>query len=83
MADLDPSYRAMPPLQAIFDGAKQFGLTDEEVWQTINESQDGAGADATVPEYIDELAGALARRILSKARRIPSEDARIFSEELS
>jgi hypothetical protein len=67
---MDTDYALMPPLQAIFDAAKHFGLTDDEVWQTLNESLCGAGNDATVREYLEELAGALARRILSKQRRI-------------
>jgi hypothetical protein len=78
---MDPEYSAIPPLQAIFDGAKHFGLTDEEVWQTVNESLYQVGPDATVPEYLDELTGALARRILCKERRIRSKEPRTVPKE--
>jgi hypothetical protein len=81
MEEMDPEYTAIPSLQAIFDGAKRFGLTDEEVWQTVNESLYQVGRDATVPEYLDELTEALARRILSKERRIHSK-RRTLSQEL-
>ena len=68
--EMDTNYSAIAPLQAMFDAAKQFGLTDDEVWQTVNDSLCGADDDATVGECLQELAGALARRILSKQRRI-------------
>jgi hypothetical protein len=58
----------MPSLQAIFDGAKSFGLSDDEVWRMVNESMHAAGADATVSAYLDELTGSLARSILHKER---------------
>jgi hypothetical protein len=67
---MNTDYAVIPPLQAIFDGARDFGLTDDEVWQTVNESLRGAGNDATVGEYLEELAAALARRILCKQRRV-------------
>jgi hypothetical protein len=56
-------------LQELFEGAKGFGLNDDEIWRTVNESQHWAGPDATIPEYLDELAGALAHRIVIKERR--------------
>jgi hypothetical protein len=71
---MDTEYSVIPPLQAIFDGARDFGLTDDEVWETVNESLSGAGGDATVGEYIDELTGSLARRILLKQRRLLGDD---------
>jgi hypothetical protein len=55
-------------LRAIFDAARRFELTDEEVWQTVDESL-SAWDDAAVAKGLDDLAGALARRILSKQRR--------------
>jgi uncharacterized membrane protein YebE (DUF533 family) len=67
---MDTDYAVIPPLQAMLEAARHFGLTDDEVWQTVNASLHGAGNEATVREYLDELAGALARRILSKQRRI-------------
>ncbi len=58
----------LPSLHAILVGASQFGLPDDEVWLTVDESVYAVGADATVAEYLDELSGALARRILSAER---------------
>jgi hypothetical protein len=69
MGEMDTDYAPTAPLQAIFEGAKQFGLTDDEVWQTVDDSLAEAGGDATVAEYLDELSGALAQRILAKERR--------------
>jgi hypothetical protein len=74
MAEMDYEYPAAPTLQEIFEGAKGFGLRDEEIWRTVNEAQHWAGPDATVPEYLDELAGALAHRIVIKERRTRSGD---------
>jgi hypothetical protein len=82
MADMDPDSSAVPPLHAIFDGARLFGLSDDEVWQTVDHSLHRVGGDATVAEYLDELTGALAQRILSKQRRVRCEEPRIVSEEL-
>ena len=76
MAEMEHDYPAAPTLQEIFEGAKGFGLCDEEIWRAANESQHCAGPDATVPEYLDELAGALAHRIVIKERRTRrSEDS--------
>jgi uncharacterized membrane protein YebE (DUF533 family) len=61
-------------LQAIFEAARRFGLTEDEAWWAIDESLSEVGRDATVSEYIDELTGVLAQRILSKQRRVPSEE---------
>jgi hypothetical protein len=57
------------PLQAIFDAAKQFGLTDDEVWQAVNECFRDAEFESTVGDCLDELVIALARRILAAAGR--------------
>ena len=62
------------PLQAIFDAAKIFGLAEDEAWQAVNESLYEVGRDATVSEYLDELTGALAQRILSIQRQAPSKE---------
>ena len=73
MAEMDYDIPAAPTLQEIFEGAKGFGLRDEEIWRTVSEAQRWAGPDATVPEYLDELAGALAQRIVIKERRNRSD----------
>ncbi|MDA0160446.1 hypothetical protein OM076_09225 [Solirubrobacter ginsenosidimutans] len=57
------------PLQAIFDAAKQFGLTDDEVWQAVNECFRDAEFESAVGDCLDELVIALARRILVAAGR--------------
>jgi hypothetical protein len=57
------------PLQAIFDAAKQFGLTDDEVWHAVNECFRDADFESTVGDCLDELVIALARRILAAAGR--------------
>ena len=64
----------IPPLRAIFEGAKDLGLTEDEAWRAVDESLSEVGRGATISEYLDELTGALAQRILSKQRRIPSEE---------
>jgi hypothetical protein len=66
--EMDPAYQAIPPLHAIFDGARRFGLSDAEVWRAFDECVDEAGPDATVADYVEELTGELARRILRKQR---------------
>ena len=78
---MDPAYQALPPLQAIFDGARRFGLSDAEVWQAFDDSLDEGGPDATVADYVQELTGELARRILWKQRCSAAEDRRALSRE--
>jgi hypothetical protein len=72
MAEMEFDIPTAPTLQEIFEGAKGFGLSEDEIWRIVNESQHWAGPDATVAEYLDELAGALAHRIVIKERRIRS-----------
>jgi hypothetical protein len=69
MADMDTQHNALPPLQAMFDAARDFGLSNDEIWATLDESLSQSGGHATVVEYIDGCAGALAVRILAKHRR--------------
>lgn len=64
----------IPPLRAIFDGAKEFGLTEDEAWRTVEDSLHEVGRGATISEYLDELTAALAQHILSKQCRARSED---------
>jgi hypothetical protein len=71
---MDHTYHAIPPLQAIFDGAKSFGLNEAEVWRAFDDCVDDVGSDATLSEYLDQLTGELARRILHKQRCTPSEE---------
>jgi hypothetical protein len=78
---MDPGYQAIPPLRSIFDGARHFGLSHTEVWQAFDDAVDEAGADATVADYLEELTGELARRILRKQRCSASEERRAVSRE--
>jgi hypothetical protein len=58
-----------PPVQVIFEAAECFGLTGDEVWRTAVDVLEATDGDAHAPEYADELAGELARRIVTKHRR--------------
>lgn len=71
----------IPPLRAIFEAAKRFGLTEDEVWRAVDESLYEAGRDATLSEYLEDLTGALAERILTKQRHSPSRERRSAPEE--
>ena len=57
------------PLQAIFEAARQFGLTEDEVWKAVNECFRDPDFESTVGDCLDELVIALARRILAAAGR--------------
>ncbi len=65
----------IPRLQAIFEGAKSFGLPEDDAWRAVDESLDEVGGDATVSQFLEELVGALACRILTEQRN-PSKDRR-------
>jgi hypothetical protein len=56
-------------LRAIFQGARSFGLSEEDAWRTVDDVLHYLGTDATVADYLDELTGAMARGILSTARQ--------------
>ena len=71
----------IPPLRAIFEAAKRFGLTEDEVWRAVDESLYEAGMGAPISEYLEDLTGALAQRILSKQRHTPSRERRSAPEE--
>jgi hypothetical protein len=66
----------MSALQATRDAAKHFGLTDDEVWETVDECLEEAGRDASLSDCLDELSAALAARILLKQRRSAARPAR-------
>ena len=52
----------------MFESAKQFGLSDDDVLRTLDETLWTVGEDATMSEYLDELNGTLARCILARER---------------
>jgi hypothetical protein len=62
---------AVPSLQAVFDGARSFGLTDEEAWQTVDQCLAEVGSDATVSDLMEALSAALAQGVLAKQRGEP------------
>jgi hypothetical protein len=75
------SYPPLPPVRAMFEGARLFGLTDEEAWGAFDAAIAQVGTDATVDEYLDALTGELARRILGKQRGTPAEEPRVPSRD--
>jgi hypothetical protein len=78
---MGPDHYETPPVQAVFDCAKQFGLTDGEVLRAINECLSEVGGDDSVAEFLDQLTGALARTILHKEQRTLSKEQGARSEE--
>jgi hypothetical protein len=70
MGEMHSQERGAPPLHVVFEAAKSFGLTDEEVWREANEALAASDGDSHAAGYLDELAGALARRVISKQRAI-------------
>jgi hypothetical protein len=81
MGEMHSDHTPIPSLQAILEGAIRFGLTEDEAWRATDESLHAVGRDATVSEYLEELTGALARRILYKQQRTPSQERRSGPEE--
>ena len=68
MERMDSNASTTAPLRAVFESARQFGLSDDQVLHTFDETFWAVGGDATVSEYLDELSGTLARRILAEER---------------
>jgi hypothetical protein len=61
-------------VQSILESARRFGLSEAATWGAMDDALLAVGADATVAEYFDELAGKLARRILLSEQQ-PSRSA--------
>jgi hypothetical protein len=59
----------LTPLWASFDAARRFGLSEEEVWRTVDGVVSQAGRECTVGECLDEIMAALAVNIIAKERR--------------
>jgi hypothetical protein len=68
MGDMDTGFAVSAPLRAGVDAARAFGLTDDEIWATVEGVVSAVGPHATVGDCLDELTGALARDILDKER---------------
>jgi hypothetical protein len=64
--DFEPS---RPEPTTMFESATDFGLTPEEVWETVMATLDCLSSEARA-RYVDELTGALAGRLLQKERRL-------------
>jgi hypothetical protein len=61
-----PSAGSLAP---ILESATRFGLTAEEIWETFLGAPDRLPDEAR-DRYLDELSGALARRLLEKERGV-------------
>jgi hypothetical protein len=59
-------------LADILSSAVEFGLTPDDVWETVMAAPDRLPTDLRA-RYIDELTGELARRLLEKER--PAQDS--------
>ena len=68
MERMDFDRAMITPLQSVFNSARSFGLTVEEVIRTFDQAFWMVGEDGCVADYLEELNGALARRILTKQR---------------
>jgi hypothetical protein len=71
----------MAGLQAIFQGARSFGLSEEDAWRMADDVLYALGTDVTVAEYLEVLTGALARGILDTARQTPPSERRRAPEK--
>jgi hypothetical protein len=69
MSDMNTGSAVSAPLRAGVDAARAFGLTDDEIWGTVEGVVSAAGPHATVGDCLDELTAALARGILEKEGR--------------
>jgi hypothetical protein len=56
-------------LSEICESAARFGLTPDEIWETVLATPDSLPADVR-EAYVDELSGELARRLVEKQRGI-------------
>ena len=54
----------------MLDAATEFGLTREEAWLAFKTSLAAVRAETAMSDCMDEIAGALAREILAKQRRL-------------
>jgi hypothetical protein len=71
----------MAGFQAILEGARGFGLSEDEAWRALDDVLLTVGTEAMVTDYLDELTGALARRIVSAARHTASNERRAAPEQ--
>ena len=60
----------------MLDAALEFGLTEEELRQSVTDAFRETGEDSAAPDYFDRLAATLAQGVLAKQRRVLSEQYR-------
>ena len=65
---VDHDHSTLPSLRAVYDGARHFGLSDEQAWEAIDDALSDVGPDASVADCFEAVSGALARRILAAQR---------------
>lgn len=54
-------------VEPMFESAAKFGLTPAEIWETLVSTPDRLPEEVKIC-YLDELSGALAKRLLEKER---------------
>jgi hypothetical protein len=69
MREMDRGQATMSPLHEITNAATEFGLSSDEILGAMNDALRLTGTDVSVTDYLDELSGTLARRILAKQRQ--------------
>jgi hypothetical protein len=65
---IDGDHPLVPSLRSTFDAARDFGLSDDELWLIVRETLSGAEGSPDVPDWVDLLNGELAHAILGKSR---------------
>jgi hypothetical protein len=75
MERMDSNRSTVAPIQAVFESARQFGLSEGDVVETFDQALWIVGEDATMVDFLDELSAALARRILAQERHNRSRPA--------
>jgi hypothetical protein len=66
---IDGDHPLVPALQASLDAARDFGLSDTELWSAVRRALSGADTDEDLSECVDRLHGELAMAILASQRR--------------
>jgi hypothetical protein len=74
---IEGGHPLVPVLRATFDAARDFGLSDDELWLIVRETLSGAQGTQELSESVDQLNGELAQAILAKAR--PGADGHAVS----
>jgi hypothetical protein len=75
---IDGDHPLVPALHATFDAAREFGLSDSELWNSVRVALSGADGSPDLARHVDRLNGELARAILAKERM--AMRVHVFSE---